>query len=145
MSSSLHLQQRPACLIHLIWMVLEMGGRWPYSCCFMGCCFQDLFITARSILVQLPSSYFSTRLVSVHVMHPYCSRNITAAWKKLHFILFYWTGLTSNMTDSQSIVVHAFACRILMSFSFDETLLPRYVNSSTSFRDLPFNVEMPPF
>ena len=22
----------------LIWMVFEMDGRWPYSCCFMGCC-----------------------------------------------------------------------------------------------------------
>ena len=35
------LQQCPACLVCLIWMVLEMEGRCPYSCCFMGCCFQD--------------------------------------------------------------------------------------------------------
>ena len=29
------------------------------------------------------------------------------------------------MTDSQSIAVHAFASRVLMFFSIDETLLPR--------------------
>ena len=27
------------------------GGRWLFSCCFVGCCFQDLFKIAHSILV----------------------------------------------------------------------------------------------
>ena len=31
MSSSLLLQQSPLCLVHLTWIVFEMGGRWP-SC-----------------------------------------------------------------------------------------------------------------
>ena len=31
-SSSLLLQQCFTCLVRLIWMVFEMGGRWPYSC-----------------------------------------------------------------------------------------------------------------
>ena len=44
MSLSLFLQQCPACFVYLIWVVLEMGGRWPYICCFMGCCFRDLLI-----------------------------------------------------------------------------------------------------
>ena len=43
MSSSLLLQQCPACLVHLTWIVFMMGGRWPYSWCFVGCCHQDLF------------------------------------------------------------------------------------------------------
>ncbi len=47
--------------------------RRPYSCLFVGCCLQDLFNTARSILVQLPSSFFSIHLVSVYVTHPYRS------------------------------------------------------------------------
>ena len=51
MSSSLLLQQCPACLAHLIWIVFVMGSRWPYSWCFVGCCLQDLFNIARSILV----------------------------------------------------------------------------------------------
>ena len=85
MSSSLLLQQFPACLVHFIWMVLEMGGRWLYSC-FMVCCFQDLFSIACGILVQLPSSLFSICLFSIPVVHQYSSIDMTTAWKKLHFI-----------------------------------------------------------
>ena len=66
MSSSLLLQQCPACLVRLTWIVFVMGGRWPYSWCLVGCCRQDLFHIARSILVLLPSSFFSSRFVSVH-------------------------------------------------------------------------------
>ena len=64
-----------------------MGGKWPYSCYFVECCLQDLFNIACNILVKLPSSLFSIHLVSVHVMHPYCSIDTTTAWKKLRFIL----------------------------------------------------------
>ena len=51
MSSSLLFQQCPACLFRLTWIVFVMRGRWPYSWCFVGCCLQDLFNIARSILV----------------------------------------------------------------------------------------------
>ena len=51
MSSSLLLQQCPACLVRLTWIVFVIGGRWPYSWCIVGCCCQDLFRIARSILV----------------------------------------------------------------------------------------------
>ena len=51
MSSSRLLQQYPACLVRLIWIVFVMGGRWPFSCCFVGYCLYDLFNIARSILV----------------------------------------------------------------------------------------------
>ena len=51
MSSSLLLQQCPACLVRLTWIVFVIGGRWPYSWCLVGCCYQDLFRIARSILV----------------------------------------------------------------------------------------------
>ena len=51
MSSSLLLQQCPECLVRLAWIVFVMGGRWPYSWCLVGCCCQDLFSIARSILV----------------------------------------------------------------------------------------------
>ena len=45
MSSSLLLQQCPACLVCLVF------SRWPYSWCFVGCCHQDLFNIAHKILV----------------------------------------------------------------------------------------------
>ena len=38
MSSSLLLQEYPTCLVRLILIVFVMGGRWPYTCCFVGCC-----------------------------------------------------------------------------------------------------------
>ena len=49
MSSSLLLQQCPACLVHLTWIVFVMWGRWPYSWCFVGCCRQDLFNIVRTL------------------------------------------------------------------------------------------------
>ena len=51
MSSSLLLQQCPACLVRLTWIVFVIGGRWPYSWCLVGYCPQGLFKIARSILV----------------------------------------------------------------------------------------------
>ena len=142
MSSSLLLQQCPACLVRLTWIVFVMGGRWPYNCCFVEYSFQDLFNTARSIIVLLPSSFFSIRLVSDHVVHPYSNIDTTAAWKKLRFILSVRSDF--HMTDTLSIAVQAFACHELMSFSVDETLLPRLVNLSTCFKGPPLSVEMSP-
>ena len=42
-SSSLLLQQCPACLARLNCIVFVMGGKWPYSWCLVGCCRRDLF------------------------------------------------------------------------------------------------------
>ena len=108
----------PACLVRQTWIVFVTGGKWPYSCCFVGCCLQG-----GSILVQLPSSYFTIHLVSVHVVHPYSSIDTITAWKKLCFILSVRSHF--HMTDSLSKAVHAFASHVLMSVSVDETLLPR--------------------
>ena len=51
MSSSLLLQQCPACLVRLTWIVFVIGGRWPYSWCLVGCCCQDMLRIARSVCV----------------------------------------------------------------------------------------------
>ena len=40
MSLSLLLQQCPACLVRLTWIVFVMRGRWPYTWCLVGCCRQ---------------------------------------------------------------------------------------------------------
>ena len=50
MSSFLLLQQCPTYLICLTCIVF-VDGWWLYSCCFVGCCLQDLFNIAHSILV----------------------------------------------------------------------------------------------
>ena len=69
MSSSLLQQKCPACLVHFISVVLEMGRRRLYSCCFEACCYQKLF-KARSILVQYSSTFHS-----VDVTRPLLGRN----------------------------------------------------------------------
>ena len=103
------------------------GGKWPCNRCFVRCCFQDLFDVARSILMQFPSSFFSKCLISVHMVHPY-----SAAWKKLRFILLDKSDF--HMIDNLLIAVHAFASCTMMSFSVDETLIPRYMNFSISIQ-----------
>ena len=140
MSLFLLFQLCPACLVRHIWIVLEMDGRRRYSNYFVGCCFQDLFDITSSIFMQFPSSFLSIRLVSVYVVHLYSRIETTAAWKKLHYILS--DKFDFHMIDNLSIAVHTFASRILMSFSADETLLPKQENLSTNFREPPFCVEM---
>ena len=46
----------------------EMGGKWPYGCCFVGCCLQDLFITGYTILEKFLSSFLSKRFVWISVV-----------------------------------------------------------------------------
>ena len=94
-------------------MIFEIGDWWPYSYYFVGYCFQELFNIARSILVQLPSNFFSVRVVSVQVMNLYSSMNTAAAWKKLCFILSDRSDF--HKTDSLPTTVHAFASRVLIS------------------------------
>ena len=75
-------------------------------------------------------------------MHPYISIDTTVVWKKLRLILSVRCDF--HMIDSLSIAVHAFVSRVSMSFSVDETLLPKLVNLSTSFREPPSSEEMSP-
>ena len=53
MSLSLLLRQRSACLVRLTWMDFMMGGEWPYSSYFVGCCLQDLSNIEYSFLQKL--------------------------------------------------------------------------------------------
>ena len=69
MSSSLLPRQRPVCPVRLTWIVLVMGGKLPYSCCFVRYCNQDLFNITRSILVQFPSFSLGVLSVSMWCIH----------------------------------------------------------------------------
>ena len=110
MSLPLLLRQCIACLARLAWNVFKMGGRCPYSCCFVECYLQDLFNTARSILVQLPSGFLFLHQVGVHMMHPYSSMDTTSTWKKLHFILYDF-----YINDNLLMIIHAFVSHVLIS------------------------------
>ena len=51
----------------------------------MGCCFRDLFNITRNVLLQLPPSFFSKRLVSVQVVYLYSSmdNDLLRKWSTL--------------------------------------------------------------
>ena len=51
-SSSLLLQQCPACLVRLTWIVFVMGDRWAYSCCF---------VASRTCLILLAAFLYNCR------------------------------------------------------------------------------------
>ena len=124
----------------------------------------DSFRDGRSVAVQLvlcwvlpPGlvQYYSLHscVVAVKLFLPtFCDRPCSASTqqyrhdhslkKKLRFILSVRSDF--HMTDSLSIAVHAFVTHVWMSISVDETLLPRLVNLSTSFRELPFCAEILP-
>ena len=143
MSSSLLLRHYPTCFVRQAWMVWGMGSRWPYSCCFVGCCSQNLFIIDCSILVPLLFSFSPDALsASMGCIHEVLWIRLLLG-KKLRFISSDRPNL--YVTDSPSRALLAFASHALMSFSVDKTLLPRYVNFSTSFREPPFIMEMSHF
>ena len=75
-----------ACDVRPIWMVFEIDGWWPYSCCFVGCCIQDLFNPTCTIPVQLLSSFLSMRLI----ISMYCIHVVVLTWAPLekHCVLF---------------------------------------------------------
>ena len=122
------------------WIVYEMGGKWLYNCCFVWCCFQDLFKTACSIPLQFPFCFFSESLTKVQVMPPYSSTDVATAGKNSCFTLSVRSY--SYIVNNLSIAVHAFPVHKLTSLSVDEILLPRYVNWSTYFKGLLFYVVM---
>ena len=143
MSSFLFLQQCPTCLVCFILIVFEKGGRWPYSCSFVECCFQDLFSMIRCNLEQFYSIFFSIRFSLYNFSQAFSLYAYSESTWCVHIVewtrpliekkcvLFYRIGLISiwlmtTAIDNLSITVHAFACHILMIDSVDEILLPRY-------------------
>ena len=51
-SLSLLHQQCPACLVHLTWIVIMMGGRWLYSWCLVGSCCQSSVLNKSFIFFR---------------------------------------------------------------------------------------------
>ena len=97
MSSSLLLQQCPACLVHLTWIVFVMGGRWPYSWC--------LALKLVDKFTYLGSSISSTEKdIDTRLMK---------AWTAIDRLLIKWkSDLTDKMKCSffQAAVVSILLC-----------------------------------
>ena len=84
-------------------------------------------IASLSIFHQLSS-------LSISFKSKWCSPTVVLIWLHLSVLSDF------HMVNNQSIAVHAFPMHILTSLSVDEILVPRYINWSTYFRGLPFNM-----
>ena len=114
MSSFLLFQQFSSCATCLTWIVFEMGGKCPYSCYFVGYCFQDLFKTASSIFVSFPSCLFFWRFVRVRVQ-PYSSTDTVTAWKSSRIVLSERSDF--YIVNNLLIVIHVLSMHLLISLS----------------------------
>ena len=124
MSSSLLLKLCLACPVRLNWIVFCDGWKVAVQMLLCGgAASRTCSILPAVFLCICRQAFFSIRLVSVHVVHPYTSTDTTVTWKKLCFILSVRSDF--HMTNSLWLSVHAFASRLLLSLSVDETLLPR--------------------
>ena len=94
MSLSLLLQCQ-ACLVRLSWMVCKMSDRWLYNCCFVRCCFQDLFQTTQHPCV-ICIIFFSKHLVNFQVdisKASLCNQN---GYHIKYHIQFYYSILAKS-------------------------------------------------
>ena len=93
MSSSLLLQQCPACLVRLTCIVFVMGGRWPYSWCLWGVAARNCSIFLATFLCNCgPASSSAVLLASMRCIH------IAVSIRPLHWrncVSFYRSGLIS--------------------------------------------------
>ena len=96
--SSLLPQQYPACLVRLIWMVFEIGGRWLYSWFLVGWCFQGLFSIGRSIFVQFRLAFslyvLSASIWCIHTVEltqPLLGRNCVLFYRIVYILRSFHT------------------------------------------------------
>ena len=130
-SLSLLLQQWPVRFAPLTRIVCEIGSKWLYNCCFAGCCFQDMFKTAHSILVLFLSCFFFRYFVKVGLVQPYNSTDMTTslfiAWISLgkYFHKLFFVYFSFHLTpvwkrrDFEShrglIFYHCFRCALFFA------------------------------
>ena len=77
------LQKQCPANLHLFFpTVLDIRGKFSYSSFMVECCFHDLFNTALSILVYVPSSFFISFFVKVQIADLYKKTDSTTALKK---------------------------------------------------------------
>ena len=90
MSSSLLLQQCPACLVCLTWTVFVIGGRWPYSWCLVGCCRQDLFNLQNNFTNHIYLIYVKHNLVLYSQHWLICHQTKANKWKHMQLKKMQW-------------------------------------------------------
>ena len=94
-----------------------MGGMWWYNCCFIGCCFQDLFKTASMCSFHQVFFFAGVSLKS-KVVQPYNSTDTATFWKSSSFILSERSDF--HMVVNQSIETQVLPMHMLTLLSADE-------------------------
>ena len=87
-AASCHIPKLVGCMINIrTWMVLEMRGRWPYSCCFVGCCFQDLFKSLE--VMYLCSNKWQLLKLCSHTVVLTQPQGVDFRWKSFDIFSIY--------------------------------------------------------
>ena len=90
----------PVCLVHLILIVFVIGGRWSYSCCFVGYCLQYFFNIVRSYHTKVKKQSLSSYL-------PKAGRRI-AGWIAFSYSIYANEMQTASSEDLNSVRVSIF-------------------------------------
>ena len=120
MSSSLFHQQCPACLVRLTYIVFVTEGSWPYSWCLVGCCHQDLFNIARSILVYIHIYIFMYIYIYI------CSKCSGQLGKFIHQ---FQPETKTLIRKLERILIKSYRQNVSLLFNqtcFDERRLPNF-------------------
>ena len=97
MSSSLLLQQCPACLVRLIWIVFVMAGRWPYSWCFVGVYIYIYIYIVFLVGLAYPLTWRILSVISVFGwFHIYICLSVERALALMYFYSA-WQEWVSNL------------------------------------------------
>ena len=113
-----------------------MVGKWPYSCCFVECCYskQHAVCLYSSHPAFSPSVTFKSK----------CCNHTVVLMQLGRILTFFYQRPVFHTVINLSVAVHALPMQMLTSLSVDEILLLRYINWFINFRGLPFNSEMIP-
>ena len=107
MSLSLLLQQCPACLVSLTWIVFVIGGSWPYSWCLVGCCRQDLICSTFNYSIHYHFNPKGVVFLNLELLLSLNSRDVTSeTFLKFFFYLFEFKKILLHIQDfSRKIVL----------------------------------------
>ena len=139
LSSSLLLKPFPACLFRLIWIFCVLGGKSPHRYYFIGSCFQYMFKTTWVSL----NKYRLALTPSVSLKCNWCKVTIVLTSLQFGRITILLNQRSSfHKVNNLSIAAIVLPMGMLISLSFDDILLPRYMNRFANFRGLSFNEEI---
>ena len=109
MSSSLLLQQCPACLVRLTWIVFVMRGRCLYSWSLVGCCC-IFFVVYIFLSILLSASYFT-----INILFFYCLYNFFIVYIFSFYYLYCFYSLYHFFTVC---IIFLLSLLFLQSISF---------------------------